>query len=452
VPGDRAQGTGDRGGAERRKDADGGEAAQPVSPETSNLKPVTSRNIWRDGLWIGAVALVIITLGTIYQTWLRVGPEGRAERAQYKGDGVNVPSYGFDLSNVAEGVNPNMIVATGRKRDEVQVLTDGSYISVEENAQLKGHDKYVLSTDRVIGVELDGAARAYPIQIMQIHRIANDVLANHSIVVYYDPESEITNAFIAIGAGESQHTATVTDPAYVFGDSGLAYKGVSLAFDRDGLQRDQPGPSLWNMLEGRAIAGPMAGKRLDSQASTMAHITCAVLQWRDWLALHPKTTIAKRDEAFKEQYKKDLYGPYHQSDRLLYSVVPQAPAETLDRLGLSHKSRGIGIISTEQVERNDGTMKTLEYPIFIPYEYIVSHGVFGPDGVGKWKGLEDNDLKLRYRGKDVGFTPETVWVESFEMPVYLNSQAVCPMTMLYAWYAMYPETLILEDDGGLRKP
>ncbi|MDQ3023301.1 MAG: DUF3179 domain-containing protein, partial [bacterium] len=134
-----------------------------------------NRNIWRDGLWIGATAFLIITVGAIYQTWLHLGPVGQQQRAEYKGDGVHVPSYGFDLSNLAEGVNPNMIVATGKRKDEVPVLTSGEYITVAENAKLTGREKYLVPTDRVIGVELNGQARAYPIQIMQVHKISNDV-------------------------------------------------------------------------------------------------------------------------------------------------------------------------------------------------------------------------------------------------------------------------------------
>jgi len=407
----------------------------PEGPRSESTPP--PRNIWRDGLWIGAVAFGIITIGAFYQTWLQLGPQGQQQRAQLKGNGVDVPSYGFDLSKLAAGVNPNEIHALPIHRNEVPVLKHPGHITIAQNAALTGYAKYVLPTDRVIGVLSGGYARAYPIQVMQVHLLANDALGNQKIVVAYDPLADTANAWVALKQGDTQLTTASEDPFLTFGVSGLEYKGLSLSYDYNGEGKD--GASLWDLGAGQALTGPQVDSRLSPVES------CGVMQWRDWLAAQPTTTIVQRDDTYKDEYKEDKYGPYYQQEKLSRPVVPQVEPATLQQLGLHNKSRGLGF--TYHWEDNDAD-------VFVPHEAVLANATYDKTGLGTWKwSLPWLDVPLTFhcRKADVGFTPSTVWVERDER-ISPSGEAGhwavdLPCSLLFAWYASHPKTMLLDTAG-----
>lgn len=403
-----------------------------MSDTSSRSSSGRTRNIWRDGLWIGAVAFVIVTIGAFYQLWIHFGPEGAKQRAELKGNGVDVPSYGFDLSKLAEGVNPNEIRATALRRNEVPVMKNPGHITVAQNKELKGYEKYVLPTDRVVGVVNGGFARAYPIQVMQVHQIANDALGNQLIVVYYDPLADTANAWVALKQGDTQQTTASENPFLRFGVSGLEYKGLSLAYDYDG--ESESGASLWDLARGLALAGPLSGASIQRGS-----IQCNVMQWRDWIKLHPDTSILQRDDNFKEQYKEDRYGPYYLSNKLPFPIVPVPPSARLAQFGLGLKSRGVGV---------EAGITGSHSPVFFPYESILANSSFDEDGLGTMSiELWGIELVFHCREADKGFTPSTAWMETNTKPN--NMVQATPMCMLFAWFATNPETYVLERKGGL---
>jgi hypothetical protein len=403
------------------------------------------RNMWRDGLWIGAVAFAIITLGALYQTWLHLGPQGQQKRAELKGNGVDVPSYGFDLSKLAEGVNPNEIRATGIRKGEVPELTGSQYINSQENFNLKGHEKYVVPTDRVIGVIYHDEPMAFPIQVMQVHQVTNDY--ERPFTVVYDPVCELALAFSTRGISDVGQPASYSQ----FAVSGLEYKGVSLLYDKAiesagkiSYSQDVPEleQSLWSPILGMRISRS-EGKGAAAQVSdSFSLLPTQVLQWRDWLELHPNTSIVERDELFKEQYKEDRYGPYYLTERLPFPLVPKPPPAKLEEFGLGLKSRGIGMVAgiTSSHQR-----------VFFPYDSLLANAKFDKDGLGTMTyELWGNDLTFHCRRADKGFTPATAWMEQADKPGTVVQAA--GMCMLFAWYANFPDTYILAIDGQLRKP
>ena len=62
-------------------------------------------------------------------------------------------------------------------RDAFPVLTNPAMSGAAEG------DKFFRPNEWVIGVELNGAARAYPVTVMGIHELINDTVAGHPITV-----------------------------------------------------------------------------------------------------------------------------------------------------------------------------------------------------------------------------------------------------------------------------
>ena len=198
------------------------------------------------------------------------------------------PSNGFDLSGAQVPVGE--IHQGGPPRDGIPALTLPARIP-GPRAEFLGPD------ERVLGVEISGQARAYPIKILNLHEIVNDELAGVPIVVTYCP---------LCGSGVV-FSATVEGQVLEFGVSGLLYNSDVLLYDR-------ATESLWSQLLARAVSGPLVGSEL--RLVVASHTT-----WRQWRAQHPQTeVIAPRFGLMRGAYDTNPYAGYEQSPNTWFPV------------------------------------------------------------------------------------------------------------------------------------
>jgi hypothetical protein len=137
-----------------------------------------------------------------------------------------------------------------------------------------------------IGVAIDGEARAYPVHLMEYHQIVNDSLAGVPIAVTYDPLTGIAMVW----------RRKVDDRVLEFGVSGLLYREQFLLYDRET-------GSLWAQYEGVAVAGPLAGKKLERVPSRQEPVGA-------WLRRHPDAVILKRPARMKIDYRHSPFEEY----------------------------------------------------------------------------------------------------------------------------------------------
>lgn len=81
---------------------------------------------------------------------------------------------GFDFTKHSIPVED--IMSGGPPKDGIPSLTDPEFISPSEAGWMRPGDK-------VVGVELDGEAKAYPVRILNWHEAVNDRLAGSAILV-----------------------------------------------------------------------------------------------------------------------------------------------------------------------------------------------------------------------------------------------------------------------------
>jgi len=253
----------------------------------------------RSGWWVAlaglAVALTILVLA------MRA-PSGHEENRI--GDGRDPLTYGFDLSTSL--VPAERITAAGMPRDGLTALHNPEMLTAAEVDALnqEGRGKFLLPSDRVLGVEVDGEARAYPLRFMRWHEVANDQLGGRQILVTYNP---LCDAAVVCDRRVGSETL-------VFGASGLVYNSNLLLYDR----RDDPGASsLWSQLDARAVAGPAAGQELSLEL-----LPSALTTWGTWLENHASTLVLAPLERLKRVYKRDPYHSYFGSDLLRFPVKP----------------------------------------------------------------------------------------------------------------------------------
>lgn len=156
---------------------------------------------------------------------------------------------------------------------------------------------WILRDTEVLGVALGGEARAYPVRILEYHQIVNDVIGDVPIAVTYDP----------LAGSPLVYSRRVGGKTLTFGVSGLIYNDNFLMFDRET-------ESLWSQFEGRAIAGPLSGKRLERipvrQETAVA-----------WVARAGDTRFLREPDPEHIHYAISPYSEYWLQDRILFPVA-----------------------------------------------------------------------------------------------------------------------------------
>ena len=195
---------------------------------------------------------------------------------------------GFKLDGAL--IPADQIVSGGPPRDGIPSLEEPQFVAAKKAGFLDDRD-------RVLGLALNGIARAYPIRILNYHEIVPDKLGNDRVVITYCPLCGSGMAF----------AATLDGRRFEFGVSGLLYNSDVLLYDR------QTG-SLWSQLKAQAVTGRMRGTRLTPLA--LSHTT-----WADWKRRHPDSEVLTTDTGYLRSYRMDPYPNYSRSGRLYFPVA-----------------------------------------------------------------------------------------------------------------------------------
>ncbi|MGZ3331826.1 MAG: DUF3179 domain-containing (seleno)protein [Gemmatimonadaceae bacterium] len=142
-------------------------------------------------------------------------------------------------------------------------------------------DRNKVDTARlVVGIEVDGQARAFPIQFIGYHHQVRDTVAGKPVMVSYCTVCRTGRVFSPIVDGRSETFRLV----------GMDHFNA--------MFEDASTHSWWRQANGEAIAGPSKGKSLTEIPSRQ--VTLA-----EWLREHPSSLIMQADSGLKEHYSKD---------------------------------------------------------------------------------------------------------------------------------------------------
>jgi len=213
----------------------------------------------------------------------------------------------FDVSNPQIDLD-RLVVGIPRK-DAIPAITDPKRIP-GDSADYLGAD------DRVIVVEVNGEAVAYPFAILNWHEIVNDTVGGQPVVVVYCP--------LCDSASAAHRTLEVDGETETleFGVSGfLLYSNV--------VMYERTTDALWSQVAMEAVSGPMVGRAL-------GHLPWRVETAERWMAEHPDSTIMTLDTGHMRDYGVNPYADYFDNHRLYFPV-----AHSDDRLPF--KTRVVGI-------------------------------------------------------------------------------------------------------------
>ena len=283
------------------------------------------------------------------------------------------PIFNTDTASI----DIQQIFAGGPPKDGIPALTDPAMLSAVKAS-------FMEADDRVVGVNFDGEARAYPLKILQWHEIVNAKTGETSYSVVYCPLCDSTSVF----------NRRVGDEEFEFGVSGLLYQSNVLLYDRQ-AQPDQE--SLWSQMQGEAVAG----KRTGQQLSLLPH---QLVTWQEWTDAYPDTQVLSNKTGHGREYKGNIYQGYFDGDNLMF------PINHLDKR-LPMKQPVLGLFS-------NGASKA--YPLA-----LMKKGFEISDEVG------GESVTLKKLGGD------RVWVEAGPTVEIVHS-------FWFAWSSFYPETQIYD--------
>ena len=143
----------------------------------------------------------------------------------------------------------------------------------------------VRSGDLVIGVELNGESKAYPLGPLTYREMVNDFVGGVPILVTWEPSSYTVLVVDRRVAGKP-HT---------FGNKGALLAGGMTWWDHET-------GSIWSQPSGRAVGGSLKGTGLDLIAADL-------VPWSTWLAHHPDTLVLRPETLVLELSELVLSAP-----------------------------------------------------------------------------------------------------------------------------------------------
>jgi hypothetical protein len=149
--------------------------------------------------------------------------------------------------------------------------------------------------DIVIGVVVNGEAKAYPYNIMNWHEIVNDTVGGVNVTVTYCPLCDTIVAF------ERDNTT--------FGVSGKLYQSCLLMYNRaDDTLYAQP----WAM----GVVGHQVNQTLECIPAVKTTLV-------DWVSQHPDSQILSTRTGYTRDYQGYPYGDYNTNQQLIFPVRNQ---------------------------------------------------------------------------------------------------------------------------------
>ena len=195
----------------------------------------------------------------------------------------------METNGIKHSIPLDKIKGGGPPKDGIPSIDNPKFVDVSG-----AH--FVSDSDTVIGLEINGESRAYPIFILVWHEIVNDNVGGTPVAVTYCPLCYTNQVFERV----------IDEQEVEFGTSGKLYNSNLLMYDRYT-------ESYWSQALGIAVKGELTGYELNL-------IPFDVITWGDWKRLHPETKVLTTDTGHIRSYATDPYGNYYTEPRIMFPV------------------------------------------------------------------------------------------------------------------------------------
>ena len=227
-----------------------------------------------------------------------VSPQGSSvKEAAFSTDGwkTEFSKHSVPLSEISRG---------GPGRDGIPPIDHPKFIEVAEA------DRWLRPNEPIIQFSVGEDHRAYPLQILIWHEIANDQVGGIPVTVTFCPLCGTAIAF------DRRLDGRVLD----FGTTGNLRNSDLVMWDRQT-------ESWWQQVGGEAIVGELTGKRLTLLPS-------AIVGWETFRGAFPAGQVLSRETGFERDYGRNPYTGYDKagSSPFLYNGKVDGRLQPKDRV------------------------------------------------------------------------------------------------------------------------
>ena len=323
-------------------------------------------------------------------------------------------------------VDLSEIMSGGPPRDGIPAVDEPRYTSTEDAGEWLDPD------EPVIAVVIGGEARAYPLQILIWHEIANDSLGGTPIAVTFCP---LCNSAIVF---DRRLDGEVLD----FGTTGRLRLSDLVMYDRQT-------ETWWQQLIGTGLIGEHAGREL-------VRLPAAIVSWHDFRTAFPDATVLSRATGHSRPYGSNPYAGYDSSTQpFLLRSTPDPRLPAMERVlhvaaGGTERIYPFGAFTDEPVINDEvggepvvvmsrsGTLSALDKTRIADSRRIPSAAAYS-------RRLEGRMLEFELRdGRIADAATGSVWNlfgEAVEGP--LAGSRLAPLSrgehFAFAWLAFHPD-------------
>ena len=244
--------------------------------------------------------------GRVIAAWFLISPVVVAALSVAASQAVSIP---FDTSEwktdfTSHSVPLSEIMSGGPTKDGIPAIDRPEFITVA------AANEWVKPQEPVVFFERGGDTRAYPLQILIWHEIANDTVGGVPVAITFCPLCHTAIAF------DRRVDARVLD----FGTTGR------LRFS-DLVMYDRQTESWWQQATGEAIVGELTG----------AHLTplpAQIISWDTFTRAFPRGKVLSRRTGYRRAYGQNPYAGYDNIDSspFLYRGPRDARLRPMERV------------------------------------------------------------------------------------------------------------------------
>ena len=342
-----------------------------------------------------------------------------------------IPGFVTDTSK--RSIELSELIDGGPGKDGIPSVDNPSFVSQEEASN------WLEPNEPVIALVIDGVARAYPIQVLIWHEIANDVVSGVPVAVTFCPLCYSAIVFDRRIDGETHE----------FGVSGFLRHSDMIMYDRNT-------ESLWQQFSGEALVGYYTGNELTI-------IPSQLISFEQFRQSYPDADVMSRETGHQRNYGENPYAGYDDinntpflldKDELTDKLPPMEKVIGV-RAGRSTKAYPYSITSVEHVLHDEingepivifhvkGMASAMDNRRIDQSRDDGATGVFSPVIDGEmldfeWKNGNINDTQTSstwaISGKAVSGPMEGEQLETKTFGDYFS----------FAWMVFYPETVLYQ--------
>ena len=322
----------------------------------------------------------------------------------------------METGGVLHTIPLEKIRSGGVPKDGIPSIDEPVFVGIEDAA-------FVEDADMVMGLEISGDARAYPLLILVWHEIVNDIVGGVPVAVTYCPLCYTSQVF----------ERTIDGEAVEFGTTGKLYQSNLLMYDR-------LTDSYWSQALGTAVKGPLSG-------SELVRVPFDVMAWGDWKGIHPDTVILSTDTGYARAYGADPYGSYYTDSSIAFPVdnadERMHPKEIIVGLafeGVSKAYRQADVESSVVINDVVGGTSTLLLSVFAGNARAFDRTVDGEVLAFEYDGgrITDTGSGSEWNYDGLAVTGKRAGDQLARLPIDPG--------FWFEWVAFHPQTLVYGDE------